>query len=118
MGDNFLEDQAGKTKKRRAKAASKRDTPKLIERPDVVIDEFTIDCLDGVSFKPGDLVLCFPGRTVSPVDVVVENQSRGAVNLGGGDVLRREIEGAGVGKLEITSVCDLTDTAKAKLVRE
>lgn len=118
MGDNFLEDQAGKTKKRRAKSAAKRDTPKLIERPDVITEEFTIDCFDGASFKPGDVVLCFPGRNGSPVDVVVENQSKGSVNLGGGNVLRRVIEGAGVGKLQITSFCDLTDTAKAKLVQE
>ncbi|MCA9112021.1 MAG: hypothetical protein KDA52_18860 [Planctomycetaceae bacterium] len=119
MGDNILEDQAGKTRKRRAKAAAQRDTPKLIERRDVVFDEFTIDCHEGMSFKPGELALCFLGRNGSPVDVVVENQAKGVVAVGGGDdVLRRKIERVGVGKVRITSFCDLTDTAKAVLLRE
>lgn len=118
MGDNFLEAQAGNTRKRRAKAEAKRDSPKLIERPDVVVDEFTIECLEGVSLRTGDVVMCFPGRNGSPVDVVVENQFKGAVNRGGGQVLRQSIEATGIGKLHILSTCDLTETAKARLIQE
>lgn len=118
MGDNFLEDQAGKTKKRRAKAAVKRDTPKLLVRPDSVSVEFTIDCQNGAVLKPGDQVLCLLGRGEAPVDVVLENRLLGQIGMGGGDVLRKEIEQPGVGRLQIISHCTLTDTAKAKLVKE
>jgi hypothetical protein len=118
MGDNFLESQAGNTKKRRAKAAEKRDTPKLIARPDVVVDEFRIDCKNGVVLKPGEHVICLPGRNGAPVDVVHEHRLLGNVAVGGGEVLRQEIEQNGVGRLQIVSYCMLTDTAKARLLKE
>lgn len=118
MGDNFLEVQAGNTRKRRAKAAANRDMPKLISRPDSVSDEFTIDCRDAVLLKPGIQVLCLPGKNGLPVDVVYENSLLGHVGVGGGEVLRREIEQAGVGRLQIVNYCSLTDTAKARLVKE
>ncbi len=118
MGDNFLEDQAGKTRKRRARAVTKRDAPKLLVRPDAVSDEFTIDCQNGAILKPGDWLMCVPGQNGAPVDVVQENRLLGHVAVGGGDVLRRQIEGAGVGKLQVVSHCVLTDTAKARLVQE
>lgn len=118
MGDNFLETQAGNTKKRRAKAAAKRDTPKLLNRPDAVLDEFTIDCQDSVVLRPGDTVLCLLGKNGSPVDVVFENHLLGHVGIGGGEVLRREIEQSGAGRLQVVSHCKLTDTAKARLVKE
>ena len=118
MGDNFLEGQAGNTKKRRAKSAVKRDTPRLISRPDEVVDEFTIDCQNSVVLNPGDTVHCLPGQNGSPVDVVVENRLLGHVGVGGGEVLRREIEQPGIGRLQIISHCTLTDTAKARLVKE
>lgn len=118
MGDNFLESQAGMTKKRRAKAAVKRDAPKLLVRPDSVTNEFTIDCRDGIVLRPGEQVLCLPGRSGSPIDIVHENRLLGHVGVGGGDVLRQEIAQPGVGRLQIVSHCSLTDTAKATLVME
>ena len=118
MGDNFLEDQAGKTKKRRAKAVAKRNSPKLISRPDSIADEFTIDCQGGVVLKPGDRVLCLPGQNGSPVDVVFENRLLGHVGVGGGESLRKQIDQPGVAQLQIVSFCKLTDTAKAELVKE
>lgn len=118
MGDNFLENQAGNTKKRRAKAVIERDTPTLLSRPDTISDEFTIDCHSNVSFKPGDIVVCLLGQNGSPVDVVIENHLLGHVDVGGGETLRQEIERSGVGRLQILSHCTLTDTAKAKLVKE
>jgi hypothetical protein len=42
----------------------------------------------------------------------------GHVGVGGGEVLRREIEQPGIGRLQIVSHCTLTDTAKARLVKE
>ncbi len=119
MGDNFLEDQAKNTRKRRAKAAAKRGTPKLFDRSDRVTEEFTIDCLDGTAVKTGDLVLCFPGQNGLPLDVVIENRLFGSVGeIGGGGVLRQRIEEFGVGKLRITSYCDLAGTARAELIQE
>lgn len=118
MGDNFLEGQAGNTKKRRAKAAAKLAAPKLLARPDVMLDEFTIDCQNNVSAKPGDMVICVANQNGGPIDVVIENRLLGRIELGGGEVLRNAIEHLGVGRLEILSHCSLTDTAKARLVQE
>lgn len=118
MGDNFLEKQAGMTKKRRAKAVAKRDVPRLINRPDSICDEFTIDFHGDGAVKAGDMLLCLPGQSGLPVDVIFENHLLGHVGVGGGEILLRAIEQFGVGRLEVISHCTLTETAKARLVQE
>ena len=118
MGYNFLEAQAKHSKKRRAKAISKMQTPKLFERPDEVTDEFTIDCNHGATLKPGEQLRCFPGTNGAPVDVARAHQHVGSISEGGGEVLRRWIEQRGVGMLHVLSVDALTGTAQAGLVEE
>src|SRR5579863_5888979 len=109
MGDNFLEGQAKNTKKRRTKATSKMLMPKLISRPDEIVDEFTLDCLDGLTLAPGDVLRCFPGMNGAPVDVVREHRNIGSVNEnGGGGALRRQIEQQGVGRLHVRSFNEFT----------
>jgi hypothetical protein len=119
MGDNVLEGQAKNTRKRRAKAAAGMQAPKLIERPDEVLDQFTIDCKEGQHLKVGEVLYCFPGTDGAPVDVVRQHENVGSVDeTGGGKELRKQIEGRGAGKLRICSLDELTGTSQAEFVRE
>jgi len=115
---NFLEAQAKYAKKRRAKAISKMQRPKLFERPDEITDEFTIDCRDGAILNPGEELRCFPGTNGVPVDVARAYRNIGFVGEGGGAVLRRCIEQRGVGRLRILSFNSLTNTAQAQIVKD
>ena len=118
MGDNFLEEQAKNSKKRRAKAKSKMETPKLFERADEITDEFTIDCREGQQLSSGDVLRCFPGDNGNPVEVARDHQNVGCVGDGGGNVLRNYICKAGVGKLRVLNVNPLTGSAQAEFVKE
>ena len=91
-------------------------TPTLLDRPDEIIDEFTIDCRDGAILKPGEELRCFPGTNGSPVDIARAHHNVGSVGEGGGEVLRRCIEQRGAGKLRILSFNALTGTAKAEII--
>ena len=117
MGDNFLEEQAKNSKKRRAKAKSKIDEPKLFQRGDEITDEFTIDCCDGQQLVPGEILRCFPGDNGSQVEVARDHHNVGRVGEGGGDVVRNRIDQTGVGKLKVCSVNPLTGTAQAEIVK-
>ena len=118
MGYNFLEAQAKYAKKRRAKAISKMQRPKLFEHPDEITDEFTIDCHDGAILERGEELRCFPGTNGAPVDVVRAYQNIGVVGEGGGEVLRQSIEQRGTGRLRVLSFNSLTNTAQAQIVKE
>lgn len=119
MGDNFLEGQAKNTKKRRARAVSQMETPKLFERPDEVVDEFTIDCRDGQTFAAGEILFCFPNSVGDSVDVARNHEHIGCVReSGGAKTLRIRIDGPGVGKLLVRSFNQLACTAQVEAVQD
>lgn len=91
-------------------------TPKLFERPNEIMDEFTIDCRDGETLKPGEELRCFPGTNGVPVEVARAHQNVGSIREGGGAVLRGYIEQRGVGKLCVLSFNALTGTAQAEMI--
>lgn len=118
MGDNFLEEQAKNSKRRRAKAKTEMGVPKLLTRPDEVADEFTIDCHSGQELKLGEELRCFPSVIDDTVDVARAHRQVGSVGEGGGSVLRQFIDQSGVGRLRIRSVNPLTGTAQAEIIKE
>jgi hypothetical protein len=119
MGDNFLEGQANSTKKRRAKATAAMQAPKLITRPDEIIDEYTIDCRNGQVLTVGEILRCFPSSNGAPVDVARDHNNIGTIGQrGGGQSLRMQIEPCGVGTLRVRSFNELTSTAQVERVRE
>lgn len=118
MGDNYLEAQAKNTKKRRAKAAAAIKAPKLLIRPDQVLDNFTVDCRDGYELAAGDVLLCFPGAG-DGVDVVRGHERVGAVGpLGGAQSLSAKIDEAGVGRLRVISFDLIGGSAQVEPIRE
>lgn len=115
MGDNFLEGQAKNTKKRRDKASKLINTPTLFQRPDELIDVYTLDCLDGVSLKPGEILRCFPGSNETPVEVAQYHQNVGKISeSGGGLSLQNKIKIHGVGKLIVRNFNELTSSAQVE----
>jgi hypothetical protein len=117
MGDNFLEGQAGNTKKRRAKSTAEMQVPKLNFRPDEMISEFTVDCRDGISLSPGEILRCFPGASGVPVDVARDHQNIGFIgDSGGGESLRSAIELSGFCKVRVSSFDALSSTAQVQCV--
>lgn len=118
MGDNFLEDQAKKFKKRRASATSNMMAPKLFQRSDSITDLFRIDCPEGTVVEPGEVVRCFPGSDGHGVAVVRAHERIGDVAEGGGDALRRLLRVDGMGHMRIRSFNPLTHTANAEVLTE
>lgn len=118
MGDNFLESQAKNAKKRRARAASNMHVPKLIARPDEIVDVFTIDCCDGQILQAGEVLRCFPGANGAPVDVARAHEHVGSIGIGGGETLRRVLAETGTMNVCIRSYDPLTATATAELKKE
>lgn len=119
MGDNFLEAQVKNTKKRRARAAAIINSPKLIVRPDEVVDEFTVECRDGFELSPGEVLRCFPGESSSAVEVARGHLNVGEVTQsGGGRVLKSEIQAEGVGRLRICTFDQLAGSAQVECFRE
>jgi len=119
MGDNFLEAQAKNTRKRRAKAAAVINAPRLIVRPDVVVDEFTVDCREGCELTPGEELRCFRISREDAVDVARGHMNVGKVTeAGGAGALAAEIQGEGVGRLRVRSFDRLAGSAQVERVRE
>lgn len=119
MGDNYLEAQAQNTKKRRAKAAAAINAPRLLVRPDHVLDQFTVDCHVGYELVPGDVLFCFPSAAGDAVDVVRGHERVGAVGtFGGAESLTAEMDGAGVGRLRVISFDRVSGSAEVEPIRE
>ena len=93
-------------------------TPTLLDRPDEITDEFTIECRDGTILQPGEELRCFPGPNGASVDVARAHHNIGLVGAeGGSGVLQRCIEHRGTGRLRVLSFNALTGTARAEIVR-
>lgn len=119
MGDNFLEAQAQNTKKRRAKAAAVINAPKLIVRSDEVVDEFTVDCREGMELKPGEELRCFQTSCEDLLDVARGHLNVGKVTeAGGARSLVAEIQTKGVGRLRVRSFDRLAGSAQVERITE
>lgn len=119
MGDNFLEGQAKNTKKRRARATSAMQAPKLIERSDEIIDEFTVECREGVVLQPGDILRCFPSSNDSLVDVALDHRNIGTVGEAGGvQSLHPQVKVAGMAKVRVNKFDSLAGTAQVVCVED
>jgi hypothetical protein len=119
VGDNYLEAQAKNTRKRRAKAAAAIKAPRLLVRPDQVLDHFTVECRDGYELLAEDLLYCYPGAGSNVIDVVRGHERVGTVGqLGGSESLAAEIEGAGVGRLRVISFDKLGGSAQVQRITE
>ena len=118
MGDNFEEGQAKNTQKRRAKARANLAKPKLLLRPDKIVDEFTVECQAGTTLHPGEELRCFPTNE-NKVNVARQHQNVGVVGATGGCAALQEIiEHSGVGRLRVERFNELTETAQVVIVRQ
>lgn len=116
MGDNFLEEQARNTKKRRAKGGAALRTEKLFKRADNVVDHFTVECDDGYELKPGDILFCFPSQNGRGVEVSLQHKAIGVVaEDGGATALTESITAEGVGQLRVVSFDALAGAAQVEL---
>lgn len=118
MGDNFLEEQAKNTKKRRARGAATIGRETLFKRPDQVTDQFTVDCHEGNDLIKGDILWCFQNADGKGVDVIQKHKTIGLVVAeGGGAELAVEIGIEGVGQLRVVSFDSLSGAAQVERVQ-
>lgn len=116
MGQNILEGQAKNTEKRRMKAKATMQAPVLIDRPDLVIQEFTLVIRDDASVAVGEKFNCYCGSRNQPVDVAREYEHIGTIQQsGGGDALSSALSTTGMGVLLVRSLDAVAGTAQVEL---
>jgi len=117
MGDNFLEDQTEKCRKRRDRAMAEVQHPTLLDRPEVIRRLFDIKPRAGESFQPGEMLLAQITDRSGPVSVLRGTQTIGTVDGEGGKVLGNALDHTcGATRMRIVSVLSLSGVGRAEIV--
>lgn len=118
MGDNFLEDQTDKCRKRRDRAMEEVRHPTLLDRPEFVRRLYDIKPHDGEPLRAGEVLLAqITGRKDS-VAILRGPKTVGSVVGEGGTVLGSGLQDTcGTTRLRIVSVLPLSGIGRAEVVK-
>lgn len=118
MGDNFLENQTEKCRKRRDRAMEEVRHPTLFDRPEIVRRFYDIKPNDGEPLRTGEVLLAQITGSQDSVAILRGPQTVGSVVGEGGTVLGGGLqETCGTTRMRIVSVLPLSGVGRAEVIK-
>jgi hypothetical protein len=117
MGDNLLRQQISNFKRRRDRARTEADTPKLYERTEIVETIYEATPNNGDSFKPNDVLYAMPDGD-DAITLVKGHRKVATINGDAGKAFRdalAEPDTSGVAEVRVTSVSDISGTISVQI---
>lgn len=118
MGDNFLEDQTDKCRKRRDRAMEEVRHPTLLDRPEIVRRLYDIKPKDGEPLRAGEVLLAQITGRQDNVAILRGPKTVGSIVGEGGTVLSSGLqETCGATQMRILSVLPLSGVGRAEIIK-
>ena len=118
MGDNFLENQTDKCRKRRDLAMAEMHQPSVLDRPEIVRRLYDVRPYEGESLRTNEVLLAQTTGPQRKVAILRGPQPIGTVEGDGGTVLGDALqETCGITRVRIVNVLPLSGVGKAEVVK-
>ena len=121
MGDNFLRQQAKNFRKGRDLAMVEMEMPRLFGRPEHISTVYAAKPCDGERYQEGESLLALPGHETDKVGLCRGHTTIGYIDGDGAKVLARALrrpDSPGAAMMRVSSVGELSGTAKVELVEQ